>query len=233
MTALLVIACAGFPRRFDDPAYDESRTLYLRQQHHALSTVQRSCDVVFVNNGGETPEYHEYMDFLRGKYRVLDRENTGMSLGAFSAAWKAYPDYDYYILTEDDYIFVLDYFDEEMIHLMGTVPDCGYMCMVVETATHDCPFPGHMTGIAKRALLERLGGFEAESAPSQHPVGDQMQKYFGTQIRETRQFTLADFGSMFKAPFAESRGRACHIVEHYPQAPHTLLLPSQLYTRDL
>lgn len=233
MTVLLVIACAGFPRRFNDPAYDEGRTLYLRQQHHALSTVQHSCDVVFVNNGGETPEYFEYLDFLRGKYQVIDRENKGMSLGAFAAAWRANPGYDHYILTEDDYIFVLDYFDDEMVELIQAIPDCGYMCMVVETLTHDCPFPGHMTGIASAALLTRLGGFEAENTRSEHSVGDQMQKYFGTQIKETCQFTLADFGSMFKAPFAESRGQDCHIIQHYPDAPHLLMVPSQMYTRDV
>jgi hypothetical protein len=185
-----------------------------------------------VNNGGEAPEYTEYLDFLRDKYTVMDRENTGMSLGAFSAAWKANPNYDYYILTEDDYMFVLDYFDDEMVAMIEGEPDCGYMCMVVETLNHDCPFPGHMTGIASRALLERLGGFEAENTRSEHAVGDQMQKYFGTQIMETRQFTLADMGSMFKAPFAETRGHTFTIIEHYSNAPYTLMVPSQIYTRE-
>ena len=232
MSTLLVVACSGFSRRAEDPAYGTDRALYLKQQHHSLSRLSYSCDVVLVNNGG-VPDYLEYLDTLRGTYRVLDRENRGMSLGALSDAWKTHPDYDYYILLEDDYVFVLDYFDEEMEEMIGAVPDCGYMCQVADTAAHDCLFPSFMNGIATSALMNRLGGFLQENQPSNHAMGDQMQKDFGTQIRETRQFTLADMGSRFKAPFAETRGHTWNIVEYYPEAPYLLLVPSQIYTREV
>jgi len=230
MSVLLVIACSGFARRADiDADYDIDRALYLKQQHHALSTLKYSCDVVLVNSGG-SPGYREYLDTLRGTYHVIDRENRGMSLGAFSDAWKLMPDYDYYILLEDDYLFVLDYFDEEMVEMLEAEPNCGYMCQVANSGDgHNCIFPAFMNGIASRALLDCLGGFLKENEPSNHGMGDQMQKDFGSQIRDTRKFRLADMGSRFRAPFR-------HIYEikvYYPDAPYDLIVPSQTYTREV
>jgi len=228
MSVLLVIACSGFGRRGSDPLYEADPALYLKQQHRSLSSLQYSCDVVIVNNGGTQP-YLDYLDTLRGTYPVIDRENKGMSLGALSCAHQTYPGYDYYILTEDDYIFVLDHFDEEMVELIKSVDDCGYMCQIVATdASCPVPFPSALAGIASVKLLERLGGIRGEDEPSNHAMGDQMQKALGMQISETRQFIVADMGSRFKAPFRDAH----EIKMYYPEAPYTLMVPSQMYTRE-
>jgi hypothetical protein len=226
MTALLVIVCSGYPRRFADTDYGMDPAIYLKRQHHSLSRLRYDCAVVLVNHGG-CKAYNDYLDTLRDTYEVLDKPNVGMSLGAFAAAWRKFPDFDYYILSEDDYMFVMDYFDRELIALMKTVPNCGYMCQVVDWSVHaGGAFPGAQDGIATRELMEAIGIFPFENEPSQHGFGERAQFGFGMAIKEAG-YVLADTGVRFKAPFFCRKG----LTMHYAEAPEMIKVPSQIYER--
>jgi len=63
---------------------------------------------------------------------VLDVKNGAKSYGQYSQMFNAFPDFDYYIVTEDDFLPVLPNIDSILVKLFEesrqSDPDLGYLC---------------------------------------------------------------------------------------------------------
>jgi len=65
---------------------------------------------------------------IRDKIKIHECDNIGISYGQFFNAIKQYPDFDYYIFTEDDYVPFVDYFEEKIIDEYNKGNSNTYMC---------------------------------------------------------------------------------------------------------
>jgi hypothetical protein len=225
----LVIACWGGARRTPDPQYEADRSHYLKLQMDSLSRFSHPwTDTTFVSTGGRE-DYLDYLDGIRSSYKVIDRPDIGMSYGSFDAAWKIDQTYDYYIFLEDDFVFVRDDFDIEMVNYFETLPDCGYLCQLAWGLR--VPHPAVMNGIASNECLSRLGhlpGATEYDDNSMHYYGKVQtngQKAWGDRVLEVG-LKVYDMGRKFRAPFIEADGS--HICWH-PTAPKYIIAPAQIY----
>jgi hypothetical protein len=225
----LVIACWGGDRRTPDSQYESDRAHYLKLQVDSLSRFEHPwTTVTFVSTGGE-PVYLKYLDEVRKQYQVIDRPDIGMSYGSFDAAWKADGTYDYYIFLEDDFVFVRNHFDIEMVRYFETLSDCGYLCQLAWGLR--VPHPAVMNGIASNDCLSRL--VDLPGAAVYHPntmeyygqVQTDGQKAWGDRVLGVG-LKIYDMGQRFRAPFIEADGS--HICWH-PSAPEYIIAPSQSY----
>lgn len=76
-------------------------------------------------NPNESQQYQDYMESLN--HSVVRTPNIGLSYGQFNEAVKQHPDFDYIIFTEDDYVPVLDNFDQALVEEFNK-RECGYLC---------------------------------------------------------------------------------------------------------
>jgi hypothetical protein len=205
------------------------RAHYLKLQVESLSRLSYGLGQVTLVSTGGHPVYCNYLDTLRDKYAIIDRPNIGMSYGSFNAAWQADRSYDYYIFIEDDFVFVKDNFDKDMVEIFRQLPDCGYLCQLAWGMR--VPHPAVFNGIASQECLARLdvlpGAQEISSDPTLYygKVESHGQKGWGDRVASIG-LRVYDMGSKFRAPFVEADGS--YICWH-PNAPEYLLAPAQLY----
>lgn len=225
----LVIACWGGNRRTPDSQYEADRAHYLKLQVDSLSRFKHPwTDVTFVSTGGE-PQYLEYLNDLKNSFKVIERDNVGMSYGSFDAAWQANRHYDYYIFLEDDFVFVHDFFDIEMVRYFETFEDCGYLCQLAWGLR--VPHPAVMNGIASRDCLTRLDKlpgsvvYDADKLQYYGKVQTDGQKAWGDRVLEVG-LKVYDMGQRYRAPFIEADGS--HICWH-PKASEYIIAPAQIY----
>lgn len=130
-----VVTCWSGPRRFMEPAYDKDRTHFLKIQLQQLQKHENSLSqITFVinHNPDEDENYKKFIDDLPKEVNgvplvVLRRENIGMMFGVWLHVCETYgKDFDYYFVTEDDYVPVLDNFDKIFLSQMSE--KCGFMC---------------------------------------------------------------------------------------------------------
>ena len=115
---------------------------YLAYQLESLKRFKNNLDdvVVVVNKGYPTVEY---LDSLSEFPKVLLRPNVRDSYGAWNHALDIYGDeYDWYFVVEDDYVFVLDNWDQKLIDLWED--DMGYLCSKLDGELQN--FHASMTG---------------------------------------------------------------------------------------
>lgn len=225
----LVIACWGGRRRTPDKQYEDDRAHYLKLQIDSLSRFSHPwTDITFVSTGGE-PQYLEYLDEIRKTYKIIDRPNVGMSYGSFDAAWKNNGTYDYYIFLEDDFLFVCDNFDIEMVRCFREFSDCGYLCQLAWGIR--VPYPAVMNGMASSDCLSRLVDLPGAVAYDDNnmlyygKVETTGQKAWGDRVQAAG-LKVYDMGSRFRAPFIEADGS--HICWH-PRAARYIISPAQVY----
>jgi hypothetical protein len=121
--------------------------------------------ITVVNNLSDEvcPEYLQTLEDLnQGKFdcgspiSLINRENKGLSYGAFSHVYGLHHQkFEYYIFTEDDYVFVIDDFDKilvEMIEQKG--PKCGYLSGIVRDRGTYNEHAGCSVGIIRSTCLE-------------------------------------------------------------------------------
>jgi hypothetical protein len=118
MSTELVIASYMGPRARSCPEAIADPAWYLKQQLRQLETLEHKLDqITIVSNTANVPA-EAFLDQLP-KYvrdtpvRKIHRSNLGMSYGAFETAIRL-SEHDKIILTEDDYVFTTDHFDEYM-----------------------------------------------------------------------------------------------------------------------
>lgn len=136
--ANLIVACWGGKRRLHTPAYEADRAYFARQQAAHLERFRHSlAQVTFVVPEGGDPALGEYLSSLRrirdARVAVLRRPNEGLSYGSWDHALRlTHRDFDHHLLLEDDYVFVEDGFDRTLAEWHDSLPDCGYLCSMVQ-----------------------------------------------------------------------------------------------------
>ena len=130
-----VIAAWAGTRRIRDSIYKSDRTHYLRTHLQQLEKLKHSLDqitIVIADTKENCPEFTEYIDSIRDKYEIIERENYGQSYGSWSKSYEVCRDqFDYYIFVEDDYVFMLDDFDSLFVKDFKSRENCGYLCSKV------------------------------------------------------------------------------------------------------
>jgi hypothetical protein len=153
-----------------------------------------------------------------------------MSYAAWTEGYKRYPDFDYYIVIEDDYIFIRHDFDKLMIEQFQywTTRDskCGYVCQYLGE-----DFPLSMNGIVSNWILNQTGGFGYSSGYDGDYQQSMGQRGWLNIIRRIKQqktnepYRIFDMSHKFMVPFNEFGS----IRWYAEDAPEMLLVPSQIY----
>ena len=97
---------------------EESKTdkfFFLKKQVEYLCKIKHDLDqITFVVNGDIPDGYEQEVFALKEKFKLvtLSRENVGISYGAYSHAVDTFiDDFDFFIFSEDDFIFLQNNFD--------------------------------------------------------------------------------------------------------------------------
>lgn len=230
----LVIACWGGPRRTPDAAYEIDRASYLKYQIDSLDRFKHSlAQITFVSTGGDSSAYYDYLSLVARKYKVIERVNIGMSYGSFDAAWQADRSFDYYIFLEDDFVFVRDNFDIDMVRYFETIENCGYLCQLAWGKIS--PHPAIFNGIASRECLTKLDILPGREVAMQDQMGyyglveTHGQRGWGLRVQEIG-LRVCDMGKKFRAPFIEADGS---MICWHPEAPKYIIAPVQMYNTIL
>ena len=229
----LVVACWGGHRRTRHPEYEADRAYYLKLQEDSLAKFEHSlAQITFVSTGGDE-NYNKFLRRLASKYSVMRRDNVGMSYGSFDAAWKAFPDFDYYIFLEDDYLFITDNFDTKLVELFESFDDCGYLCQLIWGLV--TPYPSIFNGMASKECLQRLvtlpgaAAFSVDEIAYYGAAEGLGQHAWGEAVQRVG-LKLYDMGGRFKAPYL------CNYNEFlcwHANAPEYLIVPAQIYHKVL
>lgn len=120
---VLVIASFNGARHHPFPPGNE----LLEAQLWSLKTFKHSLDKVVVVTTSRPDPPSPYGVALSRFETVLYRDNIHGSYGSWNHAWDTYGDeFDWYFLIEDDYVFVLDNWDQKLIDLWSD--GLGYLC---------------------------------------------------------------------------------------------------------
>lgn len=170
MTINYIIAAYFGDRRSMSPGFNEDRLWYLQQQIDSLIRFKNKLDqiTIVISNSSLDSAYLPRLNDLIQKSNikniiVLHRPNYGFSYAAWDLVFKVYPDFDYYIVTEDDYVPVRDNFDDELIHLISSNEKCGYLCAYF--SDHPAISVGICNGVAIRDILTKSLQLEYPSGP--------------------------------------------------------------------
>lgn len=124
MKRILVIASYNGPRNHPEPPGYE----LLEAQLWSLNHFKHNLDKIVVVSTSQPEDLYGVV--LSHFETVLYRENTHGSYGSWNLAWDTYGDeFDWYFLIEDDYVFVLDDWDQKLIDLWK--PGMGYLCSLL------------------------------------------------------------------------------------------------------
>lgn len=226
--AYLLAAFPGPRLNGDIPAYAEDYTLFLRHHIKMLELYEHNCDVYIIINEPSTyrPNVREYLEELSSKYTVWRRPNIGCSYGAWDHAFRQIPDYDYYILMEDDYVPVQDNFDTKLVNLIEQ-HQSAYLCTMIGwgcgggTLPHAAISNGIVNGNVVRNVLAR-GGFRFSDRHID--IGTDGR---AGQVTFSQDFlsggAITDFTDVYKAPF----WHVDRLVNYGDWAPEVLLAPYQ------
>lgn len=156
-----VIATWGGSRRLGHNYgnYLYSHIKLLKRTQHNLSQIT----VVWPENKTELWSYKKFLQEIDGsiigkaKVKILKTQNRYQSYSQYIESFKVYPDFDYYIFTEDDYVAVLDNFDSVLIEGFDRKHKekrCGYLCgAALPCPATNSPWAGVSWGITNREVL--------------------------------------------------------------------------------
>ena len=189
------------------------------------------AQITVVSHGGR----QDYLDYLpQVPFPLISRANVGMSYGAWDEGWKAYPDFDYFIFLEDDYVFVRDHFELAMVEMfeywsnLDSCGGCSYVCSYTREPNH----PAISNGITSGAILRQMGGVPGAAAMTYQEAEHYGQIGWGKAGQRVKNplsnngFMVRDMGHRFQAPFADMNEG---VVWYYPNAPELLIVPAQIY----
>lgn len=136
MSINYVIACWSGMRRVNPKQYVDDRSIFLRKHLKSLYQLKHSIDqiTIIVNHNPDEPSsYREYLNNLPNKIGnanvvLIERPNEGFSYGGYSEVFSRYHEqFDYYVLMEDDYMYMVDNFDAIMLKYMQSNSRCGFV----------------------------------------------------------------------------------------------------------
>tara|TARA_B100000945_G_scaffold288166_1_gene260298 strand:+ start:529 stop:1254 length:726 start_codon:yes stop_codon:yes gene_type:complete len=94
---------------------ETDKLFFLKKQVEYLCKIKHDLDqITFVVNGDIPDVYEQEISPLKEKFKfvTLSRENAGVSYGAYSHAVDTFiDDFDFFIFSEDDFIFCQNNFD--------------------------------------------------------------------------------------------------------------------------
>lgn len=202
-------------------------TDYLRAQIAQLSKLVHRLDQITVirPEGSNDPEYYGGFESGHGDYTeyvLLDRPTNDRAYGQFLFAYQQFPDFDYYVLVEDDYLPNCDDFDRILIEVMEE-KGCDYLCgSYGPVPGGKVDVPRHNIGIIKGEALKRI----VETTPNYkfHPNGEndgQEQEMFA-DLCHAAGVKIADYSDRFPVPyydrylryFSEKRGKETLFVPY-------------------
>lgn len=158
-----VVATWSGPRRVKDPRHFEDRSFYINSHIESLYKLKSkfisNYTIVIPNNAAE-PDYfrNKIPDSINGvPVEILERPNIGLSYGSFSDAYEMYRiNFDYYILMEDDYVFVSDNYDEILLDKINSCKKCGFVCAYYRKE-HAAVYLGIASSIAMEKIWKKYG----------------------------------------------------------------------------
>lgn len=119
-----VIACWDGNRRSSGKAFFDNRSFFIASQIFALKEYKHNLDqvtLVVPYNATPSSQFENFLVTLPQKVQnanvvVVRRANYGLSYGSYAHAFALYKrQFDYFIFNEDDYLYVKDGFDLELI----------------------------------------------------------------------------------------------------------------------
>lgn len=179
---------------------------YLRAQIEQLSKLVHSLYQVTVIRPKGSDDTDYYGDFESGhgdytEYVLLDRPTNDRAYGQFLFAYQRFPNSDYYIMVEDDYLPNLDNFDQLLIDLLHQ-KGADYLCGSYGPIVPGGPVvPRHNIGIITGAALRRI--LWKNPNPYFHPNGEndgQEQEMFA-ELCHSAGVTIADYSDRFPVPY--------------------------------
>lgn len=225
----LLIACWGGSRYTFHGEYENDRAYYLKLQIDALTRFRHRCQVTFISNGGDEA-YKEYLEQVKLVCHVLERENLGISYGAWAAGFKAYPDFTHYIVIEDDYLFVQDDFDQILLQQFEEVEDTGYLASLVMFDGSGYPYAAMSSGMISRECVDKMPSHPGEDAiESSNPMygGADWQLALGRVVQWGARMGLRGIKG-YLWPYDESDGTV-RIYGDPAQASDYLIVPARMY----
>lgn len=131
-TNLTVVFFFGERRVFSDKTKD--KLFFLREQVKYLLNIKHNLDqITFVINGKKPNEYDEIVEPLQLKFnfKTLIRENSGISYGGYSHSIDHFiNDFDFFIFSEDDWVFCHDNFDKYLLDKFNENLNTSMICAV-------------------------------------------------------------------------------------------------------
>lgn len=235
-----IIATWSGPRREGNDEYHADPAHYVTQHIKSLQKYAHSLaqiTVVVPDNPNEPAAFTTAIEALPKKIQnadvvVVRRKNQGQSYGGYSHVFGQYrSEFTYYFFIEDDYIFVKDNFDLELIKLleMKRPQNCGYLCSLV-TKLERRPHTAISNGIAKADTLERVWDkfkclpHGTPNLANEYDCTPQLQ--FGWAFLEIGA-QLQDYRDHYRAPFNDAGFLKIYGYEKNPD----LLIPTQFLTK--
>ena len=211
MTNYIVAVWTGNRRRIDQE-YEDDRTFYIKKQIEQLQNLNHNISqVTFVinENPDESLEVKNYIDNIPNKIKdtdivILRRPNIGMSYGAWAYAYEKYTNrFDYYLVTEDDYIPFIDNFDKILIELLHE-KQLGYLCGVY-LDEHAGASVGVMSSKILSIIYDRGGKLPFPNNSHYGDVENYGQRLI-SKIFTDNGFKVGDYNDKYKFIFAKLTG---------------------------
>ncbi len=205
----------GNRRNSNQPIYNTNRLCFLEKHIELLSKLDHDLTKIIFNINLDDGDYENINKALKiipkkiknSEVEVRIRKNIGMSYGAWSDCFLENKDkYDYFIFNEDDYFFVIDFFDKILVNKFNDKEDTGYLCgIVLENNSIGQPLhAAHSTGISSNKVLSKV--IEKYGELPHEKSNDYSRVEINSQVKQTNimidmGFKLYDLSDEFKINF--------------------------------
>lgn len=147
------------------------------------------CDILVVNSSDEG---HEFIESLAGStknglIRSFSRKNVGGSFGAFNYAYKHFPEYDYWLLTEDDIVVFGDDYYRKLITKFETYENMGMLALIDVQEQHPLGIHAHgAVGLTKKRVLDAVWEYNEGVLPHYRGAWDKKKVIARGEVPFTR-----------------------------------------------
>jgi hypothetical protein len=205
-----IIACYFGKRRVHDPYYEADPLHYLKQQVNALITLESDIAHVsiMINKSSNDPSMSEVIDIIsplsnkQFNCNISFRENVGMSYGAWHEGINNLynKNIKYAFLIEDDYIPVVDNFDDHFLAEMTGTENVKYVCSLYRW--------GHAAitnGLVDLDAVKEIGGIPYPQSSAYGDVEQNGQVALSKAFEE-HEFIVLDISEKASVPFLDANG---------------------------
>lgn len=196
-----VCPCWSGPRRGGDEFYNKDRSIYLRAQIATLNLLQHHLSqITFVvpKNTEEPVQFRDLIDNIPEKIgetpiKIIETKNTHSSYGPYHYVYSLYKEtFDYYILIEDDYVFVKNNFDDILVKIMKKTK-CGYLCGRIGKCGDGLPIASVSNGLVHSSAFKQIWDhFGCIPHAGQVEFSD---AFLNSGVK------MKDYGGTFRTPF--------------------------------